>query len=88
MPVISHMPFPAIAPQHKLKTILFNGRVYYLPPLDISQLYIPTKRSKPLLLNGNYTFTLHIFPMSYQKYLMFYTLSHMDQIKADLGVLG
>ena len=73
--VVSHMGFGALSPQHRLQKVRTPEGARYLPPVDLSQLYIPTTRARPL--SSNRTVTLHIFPMSYQKYLMLYSLDHL-----------
>lgn len=75
-----------ITPQYRLELVEREGRVSYRPPLDLSQLYLPTTHSRPIQSNNN--LTIQIFPMSYQSYLMFYSLGHLDQLKKDLGPLA
>lgn len=75
-----------ITPQYRLELVERGGRVSYRPPLDLSQLYLPTTHSRPL--QSNSSVTLQIFPMSYQSYLMFYSLGHLEQLKQDLGPLA
>lgn len=74
--VVSHIAFSSrITPQHRLEVVENGDRLSYRPPLDLSQLYIPTTHSRPL--GSNNSVSLHIFPMSYQSYLMFYSLGHL-----------
>lgn len=66
------MAFERISREHRLRTV---GGLNYLPPLDLSQLYIPTSRSRPL--SNNQSLTLRVAPMSYQSYLLFYSIGHL-----------
>lgn len=84
MVIYCDMPFPASSvakPEHRLTLVSRNGRIFYLPPLDLGQLYIPTTRSLPLpssLDNSTHTVTLRLFPRSYFNYLTFYSFGHVE----------
>ena len=47
MLVVAHYGFPAgqLQPQYRLKTRDYDGVQYYLPPIGLGQLHIPTTKS-------------------------------------------
>jgi len=66
MLVWSEFAFPEgqLQPQHRLELTREEGSTYYLPPLDLGQLYIPTTKAKPLRA-GPTTVKLSVFTISY-----------------------